>query len=977
MKKSIDLTKLQAVIRGFKESLANYEEKNFKKFEVIYFQTQVDRYGHLWHEPTLITTLYDVEPEKVLIILLNKPFSEFCLDLHRLAGISYLQINDLAYAAEIFNLSTYTSTKELKLFQKLLVFGNAFFFQHFYSSVLGSRKGHRQILKRSLFECYKDELLSRLEISEKKKLAILHVRDIGWTGSNYHDYRNAHIDNYIEAIKLLDNSGYCIVRIGDRTMPPLTYSSPNVIDLPHNGKFVDGDDAKLIAYADIYVGQSSGPYSLSVLLGVDTVLTNEPNPQFASWVNDYEQSALSITLFKTKLASKTGKKFSLFEHLVGPVFYYASDYSNAGVSLVENTALEIRDTVEEMLQRKAGKWDTRNDKRVHDFLEYCWCLGQLVRKNSFNLGRPEPGCFVSHVHLANLNGLLNLPAQYSLEPLVGLLLKGPVIPQRELDQLKKQAKKLRTKGRLHEAKALYEKLLKTSENDPEVSLDIGDVYMKLEDFEAATRVYAKMLEERADNPLVLSNLGGALLRLGKPADARTMLEYAIELEPKNIFARINLGGVLQAQGELKKALENALEAVSIDPTHPLAFNNLGSALSDLAMFAEAKHAFETAAMLDPKSIDALINLAGSESKLGNHQASIDRYEQVLAMLPPEAEQRAEAVKFFAAFEYLSLGNLEKGWEYYEGGFSPLVPITGARSPNRQFSVPKWDGRPLDGKTLLAWGEQGVGDELNFGTCLPELLNLDGNVIVEVDPRLVAIYQRSFPRFKVRPKQFDPVSKMPFVEDFDFHIPFASLFKFYRNSLADFSKSGGFLKTDETLDAEFATRLNKQEGEILVGICWRSGMLSPTRNIYYTSIDGFESVFKMKNCRIVNLQYSFHESEIESAESKFNINIERWHDVDYKMDLDKVFSIISCLDIVLSAGSTPSAMSGAIGKLSIIPTNEGEWQIFGQKGYEKPTPLFRSVFYIPTDKDEIKSAIDKMPNKIMELLTDVNRSQKDG
>jgi len=936
MKKSIDLTKVQAIIRGFKESLANYEKSNHKKFEVIYFQTQANRYGHLWYEPTLISTLYDVEPEKILIILLNKPCSDFCLDLHRLAGIGYVQINDLAYAAEIFNLSSHTSTKEFKLSQKLLVFGNIHLLSHMYSSVLGSRRGHREVLKRSWFENYKDEVLSRLDIPQHKKIAILHVRDAGWTGPGYHDYRNANVDNYIDAIKLLESNEYCVVRIGDRTMPPLTYSSPNVVDLPHSGRFVDGDDAKLIAYASIYIGQTSGPYSLTVLLGVDTVLTNEPNPVFAGYVNDYEQSVLTITLFKTKLASKTGKKLSLFEHLVGPILFFASDYSNGGLCLVENTTLEIRDTVEEMLQRKAGKWDTRNDKRVHDFLEYCWCLGQLVRKNHFNLIRPEPGCFVSHVHLANLNGLLNVPAQYSLEPLVGLSLKGTVIPQRKLDQLKKQAKKLRTAGRLHEAKALYEKLLQSSENDPEVSLDIGDIYMKLEDFEAATRVYAKMLEERADNPLVLSNLGGALLRLGKPADARTMLEYAIELEPKNIYARINLGGVLQAQGELKKALENALEAVSIDPTHPLAFNNLGSAFSDLAMFAEAKHAFETAAMLDPSSIDALINLAGSQAKLQNHSEALDAYEKVLRMLGPHEEKRADAIRFFAGFEHQALGNLEQSWDGYECGFSQMIPTAGARSPNRQFKVPKWDGSDIAGKRLLVWREQGVGDEILYASIFHELETLGINVIFECELRLLTLWQRSFPEFNVRAASFDQNTMLPYFEDYDFHLPICSLGSLFRRTAESFNRFKPYIFPDPQLLEQYRGKLTSlSRGRPRVGVLWRSIKLTPNRVIAYTSPQDWEGILDRMDVFYVNLQYNLRESELEIIREKYGENLHIFPEIDLKDDFERTAALVANLDLVISPDTTMFELAGGLGIKTILMTTS-------PNGYYGKTDHF--IFY---------------------------------
>lgn len=534
----------------------------------------------------------------------------------------------------------------------------------------------------------------------------------------------------------------------------------------------------------------------------------------------------------------------------------------------------------------------------------------------------------------------------------------------QLKRLRQRAKKLRLSGDLLNAKIAYLNILKILPDDMAAQTDLGDIHMQLEDFTAASRVYARIIEKHPKNPVVQANLGGALLRLGKVAEARTVLEYALELDPQSIFARINLGGVLQSQGELRLALENALEAVSIDPTHPLAFNNMGSAFSDLAMFNEAKHAYETAAMLDPSSVDALINLAFSESKLGNCQGAIDSYEQVLAMLPPEAALRADAVRFFASFEYLSLGNFEKGWEYYEGGFSPMAPLSAARSPDRRFTVPKWSGEALLGKTLMVWGEQGVGDELNFGTVLPELLGLDGNIIVEVDSRLVPIFQRSFPAFKVRSSQFDSETKKPHLEDYDQHIPFASLFKFYRKNIHQFSESGDFLIPNPDLTEEFRSRLAKKSGDFLIGVCWRSGLLSPTRNTGYFKIEEFAPLFHLKGLRIVNLQYGFLEEEIKNVEDLFGVTIERWPDIDYKNDLDKVFSIIDCLDLVVSVNSTPYAMAGSIGKLTFIPGKDTSWESFGQRGYEKPTPLFKSVYKFDNDvTHNTKSALFAIAEKI--------------
>jgi hypothetical protein len=52
------------------------------------------------------------------------------------------------------------------------------------------------------------------------------------------------------------------------------------------------------------------------------------------------------------------------------------------------------------------------------------------------------------------------------------------------------------------------------------------------------------------------------------------------------------------------------------------------------------------------------------------------------------------------------------------GTAPPNCATGGRIPH-----PRWQGEPLQGKTLLVWGEQGAGDILQFVRYLPRLAAL--------------------------------------------------------------------------------------------------------------------------------------------------------------------------------------------------------------------------------------------------------------
>jgi hypothetical protein len=66
-------------------------------------------------------------------------------------------------------------------------------------------------------------------------------------------------------------------------------------------------------------------------------------------------------------------------------------------------------------------------------------------------------------------------------------------------------------------------------------------------------------------------------------------------------------------------------------------------------------------------------------------------------------------------------------------------------------APLWKGEPLEGKRILVVAEQGLGDEFMFANILPDLQDAvgpDGKLDIAVDPRLIALFQRSFPNADV-------------------------------------------------------------------------------------------------------------------------------------------------------------------------------------------------------------------------------------
>lgn len=460
-------------------------------------------------------------------------------------------------------------------------------------------------------------------------------------------------------------------------------------------------------------------------------------------------------------------------------------------------------------------------------------------------------------------------------------------------------------------------------------IEKGNQLMGNEDFESASKMYAKVLEAQPSNYVALSNLGAALIRLGRIYEAKCILEYAIELNPKDVNARLNMGAIYQATKDFQGGLKNAIDAVATIPTSALAFNNLGCAFGSINMLNEALHAYQTAQILDPDHFEASLNVGMTQSELGDTHGALKTYSELLSRIPTNKREIRDVVKFYSSFEYLRLGNLKIGWDLYEAGFNPMLPA--GRTPRRTFSMPQWNGENLKGKKLLIWREQGIGDELLFSSCLVDLIGSETSIVFECSSRLVKTYQRSFPEFHVRPEPIIESDRYKnSLENYDFHIPLGSLPKILRPNIQDFKKQRPFISIDSYSKSYYADRLKSYASKKLVGICWRSGLLDPLRNRHYSSLVDWGEILKLDDCVFVNLQYGDCEQEIREAEAAFGVKIIRWDDLDLKNDFDEVFSLISCLDAVVSAPTTVSSLSGSLDIPTMLVSKSISWDALGVK-----------------------------------------------
>ncbi len=422
----------------------------------------------------------------------------------------------------------------------------------------------------------------------------------------------------------------------------------------------------------------------------------------------------------------------------------------------------------------------------------------------------------------------------------------------------------------------------------------------------------KILGREPGHAGALMLMGRISLEAGKPGSAADLFAMALAAGAD--------GGSAMAASELEAVAGWCLEILEKKPDLPSAHFVLGQALKALGRFDEALLSHRRALRFD-----------ASYARKGDS---------------------AEAVRL------LSRGDIAKGWLAFEwrstiGGLGPFTEMV-------------WDGSGLEGKTVLVWGEQGIGDQIMFANCIPDLISLAGRVVIETDSRLVPLFERSFPTAIVggetrftgegpsRWRGEDWLARRP---DPDVFVLEGSLPRFLRSNLACFPTEEGYLAADPDRVAFWAERLKAQGEGKAVGVCWRSLHMTGRRSEKYPPLDAWAPVFALPGIRFVSVQANMGEAERRTIEEMFGVDLWIPDGLDLKEGLDDTAALLSALDAVVSADTYIPMMAGGLG----VPVwritrgaKEDDWSFLGAESY----PWFPSmtVLFGVTEK-EVRAAFE--------------------
>ena len=400
----------------------------------------------------------------------------------------------------------------------------------------------------------------------------------------------------------------------------------------------------------------------------------------------------------------------------------------------------------------------------------------------------------------------------------------------------------------------------------------------------------------------------SLMELGKAAVAKGDVPLAIQQLSEalnddffNDEALFMLGACLQAKGM------NGLSAVVTSAAIDARLNekrNFPEALMNLGAAYKAEHRNDVAERIWREALShetiprerakILCNLSGLFVNEGQPEKAIELCNRALAEDPKCYNAIANR-----GMANLELGNWREGWDGWRATLE-----TGDRAQRIYPGIPVWDGSP--GKKVIVWGDQGVGDEIYYASCLADMIaRCEGKVIFDCHPRLPTLFERSFPGIVIHGTRKD-LTELPWLSGCDAEASIGLA------ELPGFCRKAGEWDGKPYLKAADA-RLRDGPG-LRIGLSWTGGSKRTRQELRSLPIEALAPIVKARpDARWFSLQYTdMAAGDVCRMEEQTGIRISHYPGWVECRDYDRTASFVASLDLVITVCTTVHHLAGALG-----------------------------------------------------------------
>jgi len=449
---------------------------------------------------------------------------------------------------------------------------------------------------------------------------------------------------------------------------------------------------------------------------------------------------------------------------------------------------------------------------------------------------------------------------------------------------------------------------------------------------------------------------------------------------------VSLAKSLSDQGNKEQALESYLEALRYNEHDYESLYAAANLARDLEHFEQAAPLFQRAIALNPRNLqlildaanmfnmideldtsialyrkildsnpltlEALYNLGYTLKKKGLITQAIDIYTKIIALRPDYAHPH-----FSMSLAYLSLGDFERGWKEYEWRWKAY------NETPKQFPQPTWRGEDLQGKTILLYAEQGLGDSFQFIRYAKLLKSMGALVVFETQGPLKKI-------LSLCPYLDTVIAIGQPIPAFDYHLPLMSCPLVFNTTTKNVPCDIPYLEADHTLVSQWQQKL-RSDPNFKIGICWQGNAnystqflrktvaaksLHAKEFIPLTHISGV-SIYSLQKMNGTEQLTALSNAGIKTFDADFDQSHGRFMDTA---------AMIKNLDLVITIDTSIGHFAAALGTPTwILLPNPPDWRWMLDRA---DTPWYPNVrlFRQPTPGDW-QAVIEEVVNALKKEL----------
>ncbi len=458
-------------------------------------------------------------------------------------------------------------------------------------------------------------------------------------------------------------------------------------------------------------------------------------------------------------------------------------------------------------------------------------------------------------------------------------------------------------GALHS----YEQAIQFDPGRFHAHFNLGLVQRELQQWDAALASFERAIAIKPEIPAPYFNRGVLQQQRRQFAAALQSYEKAVALNPNLYQAYFKSGSSYQELKDPDKALASYDRALAIRKEYPEAWLNRGIVLDDLRRPEEALASYDQAIGQRSDFAEAWFGRATTLMHTRQVDAALRSYDRAIELKPDFAE-----AQYNRSLAQLLAGDYAAGWPGYEWRWKNAARLF--LGEPRAFGQPLWlGGEDLQGKRILIYCEQGLGDTLQFCRYVMEVADRGAEVIFEVQAPLVNLLRELASVSRI----ISAGSPLP---DFDHQCPLMSLPLALRTTLQSIPAATPYLRADAGKVRDWQARLGARSRP-RIGLVWTGNAIQG--NDRNRSIPVADVIARLPR----DYEYVCLQKEIRPAE-RVTLAANPWiRTVDTQLqDFSDTAALAATTDLVISVCTSALHLAGALGlKVWGLVSFDADWR----------------------------------------------------